>query len=186
MALEDKERWNKKYEDNKIPDEPVILVQQYATSARGNKALDIACGMGRHSKYLASLGFDVDALDISSVAIEQLQDIPNIHAKEVDFDTYELPENTYHLIVCTYFLERKLFPQIIHALKPGGILLYETFLYDEENERAPSNPDFLLQKGELEKCFSDDLEIIDMREFWDKDYRGFKSMKASMAAKKKK
>ena len=75
MAQEDKERWNKKYQDNKIPDEPIVLVQQYATSARGNQALDIACGMGRHSKYLASLGFNVDALDISSVAIEHTSKI---------------------------------------------------------------------------------------------------------------
>ena len=79
MAVEDKERWNEKYQDNPMPDEPIKLISDYAPLSKGKKALDIACGMGRHSKYLVSLGFDVDALDISSVAIEQLQNIPNIH-----------------------------------------------------------------------------------------------------------
>lgn len=185
MSQEDKERWNEKYQDNPMPDEPIKLISQYARLATGNRALDIACGMGRHSKYLASLGFEVDALDISSVAIEQLQDIPNIHAKEVDFDTYALPKEQYDLIVCTYFLERRLFPQIIEALRPNGIILMETFLYDPQNERKASNPDFLLKKGELEASFGKACELLHIPEFWAEDYRGFKTMKTSMVARKK-
>jgi len=184
MALADKERWDEKYKDNKIPDEPIILVQQYANSARGNMALDIACGMGRHSKYLASLGFEVDALDISSVAIEELKGTPNINAMEVDFDTYTLSKDKYHIIICTYFLDRNLFDQMIAALKPNGIILFETFLYHKDNERAPSNPDFMLKSGELEKHFSEACEIIDSREYWDEDYMGYKTMKSAMVARK--
>ena len=185
MALEDKERWNEKYQDNKIPDEPVKLIRDYVHLATGKQALDIACGMGRHSKYLASLGFEVDALDISSVAIEQLQGIPHIHAIEVDFDTYTLEKEKYDLIVCTYFLERKLFPQMIDALKPNGIILMETFLHDEDNERVPSNPAFRLNEGELEAYFDEKCELLHIPEFWDVDYLGFKTMKTSMVAKKK-
>jgi len=185
MALEDKERWNEKYQDNKIPDEPVKLIRDYVHLATGKQALDIACGMGRHSKYLASLGFEVDALDISSVAIEQLQGIPHIHAIEVDFDTYTLEKEKYDLIVCTYFLERKLFPQMIDALKPNGIILMETFLHDEDNERVPSNPAFRLNEGELEAYFDEKFELLHIPEFWDVDYLGFKTMKTSMVAKKK-
>lgn len=185
MAQEDKERWNEKYQNNKIPDEPIKLVRDYASLATGKQALDIACGMGRHSKYLASLGFEVDALDISSVALAQLQNIPNIHTKEVDFDTYTLPKEKYDLIVCTYFLERKLFPQMIDALKPNGIILLETFLHDADNERAPSNPAFMLNTGELETTFDEKCELLHIPEFWDKDYLGYKTMKASMVARKK-
>lgn len=185
MALEDKVRWDEKYLDNPMPDEPIKLISDYANLATGNQALDIACGMGRHSKYLASLGFDVDALDISSVAIEQLQNIPNIHAKEVDFDTYTLPKEQYDLIICTYFLERRLFPQMIKALKPNGIILIETFLYDPNNERKASNPAFLLKKGELEDTFNAQCELLHLPEFWAEDYRGFKTMKTSMVARKK-
>jgi len=152
--------------------------------ATGKQALDIACGNGRHSKYLASLGFKVDALDISSVAIKQLQCIDNIHALEVDFDTYTLEKNKYDIIVCTYFLERKLFPQMLEALKPKGIILMETFLHDKGNERTPSNPAFRLNQGELESYFNHEMELLHISEFWDTDYQGFKTMKTSMVAKK--
>ena len=104
---------------------------------------------------------------------------------EVDFDTYTLPKEKYHLIVCTYFLERKLFPQMVEALKPNGIILFETFLYHEENERSPSNPDFMLKVGELEAYFSDTCELIDIHDYWDEDYMGYKTMKSAMVAKKK-
>ena len=185
MAQEDKERWDEKYQNNSMPNEPIKLVTDYASLATGRQALDIACGMGRHSKYLASKGFEVDALDISSVAIEQLQNIPNINAIEVDFETYTLPKEKYDLIVCTYFLERRLFPQMIDALKPNGIILLETFLHDTKNERTPSNPAFLLNKGELEATFDDKCKLLHIPEFWDVNYQGYKTMKTSMVAKKK-
>ena len=185
MALEDKVRWDEKYQDNPMPDEPIKLISDFSDLATGKQALDIACGMGRHSKYLASQGFEVDALDISSVAIAELQNIPSINAKEVDFDTYTLPKEQYDLIVCTYFLERKLFPQMIEALKPEGIILMETFLHDPANERKASNPAFLLNKGELKAAFGDTCELIHIPEFWDTDYKGFKTMKTSMVAKKR-
>lgn len=185
MAQADKERWDEKYQNNPIPNKPIKLVRDYASLATGRQALDIACGMGRHSKYLASNGFEVDALDISSVAIEKLQNIPNINAIEVDFDTYTLPKEKYDLIVCTYFLERRLFPQMIAALKPNGIILLETFLHDTQNERIPSNPAFLLSEGELEATFDDKCELLHIPEFWDEDYQGYKTMKTSMVAKKK-
>ncbi len=185
MAQEDKERWDEKWQNHPMPDEPIKLVSDYASLAPGVQALDIACGMGRHSRYLASKGFEVDALDISSVAIEQLQNIPHIHAKEVDFDTYTLPKERYDLIVCTYFLERRLFPQMIDALKPNGIILMETFLYHPDNERITSNPAFLLNEGELEATFNASCELLQLPEFWDEDYRGYKTMKTSMVAKKK-
>ena len=185
MAQEDKERWNEKYQNNQIPDEPVKLIKEHAKPATGKQALDIACGMGRHSKYLASLGYEVDALDVSSVAIGHLQDISHVHAKEVDFDTYTLPKERYDLIVCTYFLERRLFPQMIEALKPNGLILLETFIHDAANERIPSNPAFLLNEGELEASFSERCELLHLVVFSDIDYKGFKTMKTSMVARKK-
>jgi SAM-dependent methyltransferase len=148
-------------------------------------ALDLACGMGRHSKHLASQGFEVDALDISSVAISHLSDLSHINAKEVDFDTYTLPKEKYDLIICVYFLKRSLFDQMIDALKPNGILLMETFLHDTENEREPSNPAFLLNEGELESFFDDRCELLHIKEYMSTDYMGYKTMKTQMVAKKK-
>ena len=186
VAMEDKHKWNKKYRNNPIPDTPIELITEYAELATGTQALDIACGMGRHSKYLASRGFEVDALDVSSLAIGSLQGIPHIHAKEVDFDTYTLPKDHYDLIVCTFFLKRELFPQIIEALKTGGILIYETFVYHPDNEQVPSKRSYLLEEGELENAFKNDLEIIEYREYWDGTIKGPKMRKASIVGKKKK
>ena len=185
MAQEDKERWNRKYKDPQIPTEPIQLLKDYAQLSPGKKALDIACGMGRHSKYLAEQNFEVDALDISSVAISQLQGLPNINAIEVDFDSYQLPKERYDLIVCVYFLNRSLFAPMINALKPNGIILMETFLHDQSNERIPSNPAFLLNKGELEAAFNDRCELLHIKEYDATDYNGLKVMKAQMAARKK-
>jgi cyclopropane fatty-acyl-phospholipid synthase-like methyltransferase len=185
MAQEDKERWDKKYQNKDIPDVPIQLIQDYAQLSPGKQALDIACGMGRHSKYLVSQGFEVEALDISSVAISQLQDIKHIIAQEVDFDSYVLSKEKYDLIVCVYFLKRSLFMQMIDALKPNGIILMETFLHDPGNERAPSNPAFLLNEGELEAAFNDQCELLHIKEYEDKDYRGYKSKKIQMVARKK-
>jgi 2-polyprenyl-3-methyl-5-hydroxy-6-metoxy-1,4-benzoquinol methylase len=185
MAREDRERWDKKYKNNPIPTKTVEIVEHYAKLATGKKALDIACGMGRNSKFLALNGFEVDALDISPIAIENLKDTQSIRALEVDFDTYNLKENSYDLIVCTYFLKRSLFPQIEKALKEDGVFIFETFMHHPDNTKAPSNRSFLLEEGELEITFDDRYEILHLREFMDEGICGEKSMKASMVAKKK-
>lgn len=185
MSIEDKERWDKKYKSNIIPSKIVEVVENYAKLATGKSALDIACGMGRNSKFLAESGFDVHALDISEVAIESLKDIENIRAEIVDFDSYSLKENSYDLIVCTYFLERKLFPQIEKALKEDGIFIFETFMHDAENTKVPSNKSFLLNKGELEATFDDRYNLMHLSEWMDENICGEKCMKASMVAKKK-
>ena len=185
MGVEDKQKWDKKYQNNPAPDQPIKLITDFAKLATGTKALDVACGMGRHSKYLASVGFDVDALDISSIAIDSLQDIPHIHPQEVDFDTYTFPKDHYDLIVCTFFLKREIFPKIREALKVGGIFIYETFLYHPDNENAPSNRSFLLEEGELEVTFDHEYDIMHLSEYWDADLQGAKTMKAAMVAKKR-
>lgn len=185
MALKDKEKWDRKHLEAPTTTEPVKLLRDYARLAMGRVALDIACGMGRNAKYLASLGFSVDALDISSTAIDSLQDIKNINAIEVDLDSYQLAHNHYDLIVCSYFLDRSLFPQIEDALKEGGILLYETYIYHPENESHQHNKKFLLEEGELEITFDDRYELLHIREWWDSDMNDKKIMKGSMVAKKK-
>jgi len=186
MAVEDRERWDKKYKNNHpIPSKIAEVVEKYSLLAKGRKALDIACGTGRNAKFLASQGFQVDALDISSVALESLKDIENIRAKEVDFDNYRLEENAYDLIVCTYYLNRSLFPQIEKALKEDGLFIFETFMYHPDNTKVPSNRSFLLEDGELELTFDDRYELLHLREFMDEISCGDRAMKSAMVARKK-
>lgn len=185
MSIEDKERWNQRHPISQIPDEPIQLVTQFAQLAPGKQALDIACGMGRHAKFLAAQGFEVDALDVSSYAIESLQGIKGVNACEVDFDSYTLSQNRYDLVVCTYFLHRPHFMQIREALRENGIVIFETLVYHPDNERMPSNQTYLLNEGELELAFDDTFDLLHIQEYWDTDMQGYKTLKASMVAKKK-
>jgi 2-polyprenyl-3-methyl-5-hydroxy-6-metoxy-1,4-benzoquinol methylase len=185
LSSEDRTRWNKKYENQLlVPNHVLSVVEEFSSMADGKQALDIACGMGRHSKFLAKNGFQVDALDISDVAIASLKDELNIHPKIVDFDEYQLEENAYDLVVCTYFLERKLFPQIQKALKKDGIFIFKTFMHHEKNTKVPSNKAFLLYEGELEESFSDGYEILHQKAFMDEGICGDIAMKTSMVMKK--
>ena len=186
MAEKDKVKWNDRYSNNPIPDTPVDIVTKYAPLAAGSNALDVACGMGRHSKYLAKLGFTVDALDISSLAIDTLKSLnqEKINAQEVDFDSYRLPEEAYDLLLCTFFLQRELFPQMIRALKPGGMLIYETFVYHPDNEQTPTVRNFLLEEGELDKAFKEDFEVIESYEYWHETVKGLKMKKAVFVGRK--
>ncbi len=185
MSKYDKSKWDEKYKNFDISLKPLALVKEYAKKADGKTALDIACGMGRHSRYLANEGFFVDALDISIVALNTLKNIKNIYPKEVDFDSYELEKNRYDLIVCTYFLERLLFPQIDDALKSGGILLMETFVGDKSNECIPSNKKFLLKSYELRNYFEKSCDILFYEEKFSTNPKGERSMIASLAARKR-
>ena len=184
MSQEDATKWNKRYKNNPIPDKPIDIITDYSKEAKKGKALDIACGMGRHSKYLASIGFEVDAFDISSVAIENIQNIPKIYPKKVDFDLYRLEKSHYELIICTFFLNRKLFPQIVEALKIGGLFIYETFVYHPDNQQTPSNQSYLLKSGELEKIFKNKLEFVYVNEYWAETMKRHKMKKVSFVGRK--
>ncbi len=185
MSLEDKRKWNDRYKNLDISLEPLDLVKEYAKEAKGKIALDIACGMGRHSRYLAKEGFFVDALDISPIALETLKNIKNIYPEEVDFDLYELEKNRYDLIVCTYFLQRSLFVQIKDALKEGAILLMETFVDDKTVFQPNINEKFLLKSHEIKNYFEKSCDILFYKEKFSMNPKGKRSVIASLAAKKR-
>jgi SAM-dependent methyltransferase len=185
LSIEDKLKWDRRYQNNPIPDRPIDLVVEYAKLAEVGDALDIACGMGRHSKYLASLGFRVDALDISSVALDAIRDFNNITVQEVDFDNYSIDKaDFYNLIICTFFLKRELFPEIVKALKRGGIFIYESFVEHPDNEQAPSNSAFLLKEGELRDIFNGELDFIEYREYWSMTMKGNRMRRVSFVGRK--
>jgi SAM-dependent methyltransferase len=186
MSQKDKERWDKRYKNNPpMPTTVVTILKKYAPQAKGKEALDIACGKGRHSKYLANLGFRVKALDISSIALKELEDIKGITTCEVDLDNYQLEENRYDLIVCVNYLNRDLFPQIYKALKKDGLFIFETFIYHKENTKSPSNKDFLLKEGELKATFQKQYEILHLREFWSRGILGDKFRCGSFVGRKR-
>jgi SAM-dependent methyltransferase len=112
--------------------------------------LDLATGYGRHAKYFKGLGYEVVAVGRNREALEVLgPDFEIIAADLEDGSPWPLADREFPGIVVTNYLHRPLFPFLATTLKPGGILIYETFGAGNERFGKPSNPDFLLQPGEL-------------------------------------
>ena len=190
MSQQDREKWNQKFQqmsDLLSPRPPSELVNRFYREAPGKKALDLACGGGRHTLFLSEKGFDVDAVDISHVALEKLAekvDSEKVTLIEADLDNYPLHEKEYDLIVKTNYLDRNLIERAKAALKKGGIFIVETYMEDEANEKKDSNPDFLLRKEELPAIFSEGFEILAYETFWNETYEKYRMKKAAIAAKK--
>jgi tellurite methyltransferase len=124
---------------------------------RGGRVLDVACGRGRHALLMASAGFDVTALDLDAAAIDRLRDTAGrlkllVQAEVVDLETDPPPSlgsSEYDVVLVFNYLHRALMPSIREAVKPGGLIYYETFTTKQAERGHPRNPDFLLKDGEL-------------------------------------
>ncbi len=163
--------------DNHHSSEPSPWVERFAPliiEAAGNGkawALDIACGGGRHTRLLASLGANVMAIDRDVTELGDLKARDDVEIVEADLETpqngsYGLPigEHCFDGIVIANYLFRPLFPAIFAALKPGGILIYETFATGNETIRRPRNPDHLLTRGELLERVGEGFDVIAFEE----------------------
>lgn len=133
-----------------------VLTDNAYLLPQAGEALDLACGRGGNALFLAKKGFVVDALDISTIVLGHLQNYIrdkhfSINCLNRDVEKEGLSDyKKYDVIVVSYFLNRDLFPQIINALKPGGLLYYQTWSQlSIDNTKGPSNPHFRLVAGEL-------------------------------------
>jgi len=122
----------------------------------GGDVLDVACGRGRHALLLAAAGYRVSAVDddpgrIAALQIDADRLGLDLRAERLDLETgaVDLGEATRDLILVIHYLHRPLFPALARALRPGGLLLYETFTLDQAASGHPRNPAFLLEHGEL-------------------------------------
>jgi SAM-dependent methyltransferase len=129
-------------------------------------ALDLASGRGRNAFWLAEAGFDVDAIDHDERALAELEAAARARSLSVSTERMDLEQPgvslgtaRYGLIVVFRYLHRPLFPAILQALRPGGVLVYETFTTAQAARGRPTNPAFLLEPGELPRLVSP-LEIL--------------------------
>jgi SAM-dependent methyltransferase len=127
----------------------------------GGTILDLACGSGRHARWLAKQGWQVEAVDRDETAIAGLQQIPGIRAYAADLENAPWPfaGRTFDGIVVCRYLHRPLLPLLADCLSAGGVLIYETFMQGQERFGRPHNPDFLLQPNELLKAYADHLTV---------------------------
>lgn len=156
MSIRDAEKWNAIYQaGGHDRQQPARVLQDHAhlLPAQG-QALDLACGTGANALFLAQHGLQTAAWDISEQAIERLESRAadrdlRITTRVCDVThTPPLPE-TFDVIVVSYFLERDLMPDIIHALRKNGLLYYQTFIRERISDTGPSNPAYRLAPNEL-------------------------------------
>ncbi|MDR4494916.1 MAG: dihydroneopterin aldolase [Nitrospirales bacterium] len=125
------------------------------------KVLDVAAGRGRHSLFLASNRFTVHAVDRDSDALSFLttqarqKGLASLTTQILDMESDpshppDLGLESYEVVLVFFYLYRPLFPQLLQALKPGGVLLYETFLIDNHLlHQHPRRKEFCLGRNEL-------------------------------------
>ncbi|WP_456382323.1 class I SAM-dependent methyltransferase [Hydrogenimonas sp.] len=189
MSERDRTKWNIKYRDRKElleRNEPARFVREYVDLAKGKRAIDLACGGGRNAIFLAKRGFDVDAVDLSSVAIEALErksaGLP-VHPRCLDLDRFDPPGGEYDLALMINFLDRALLRRVAEALRPGGVIVVETYMTHPDNEKR-GNPDFLLDPGELRNFFGKGFETVVYEEFWSGEEESCRMRKQGVVVKK--
>ena len=144
-------------------DQPSAWVQQWASQiAAGGRVLDVACGRGRHAKWLALRGHPVEAVDRDESALHALDGVAGISTCRTDLENGPWPYagDRFAAVVVVNYLHRPLFKHLLAAVAPGGVLIYETFAAGNERYGRPTNPDFLLQPGELLQVAHGALEVI--------------------------
>ena len=147
------------------------LVASTSLVPPGARALDVACGRGRHALFLAAAGSMVRAVDRDPDQVERLNVLARrlrlpLDAEVADLENggTDLGDGEWELILVFNYLHRPLFPSLVRALRPGGILLYETFTREQgERYGRPSKPEHLLEPGELARLVAP-LEIVRERE----------------------
>jgi SAM-dependent methyltransferase len=153
--------WDKRYrEGERTNDEPHPLVTEFASKWPPGRALDIACGAGRHALWLAEHGWKVTAVDSSGAAIDIVQKRAadrgvSVHPVRADLESHEfvIEPAAYDLIVVVNYLQRDLFFPVRKGVCQGGAVIAVVATLDDDPGVRPMNPAYLLSPGELRAQF---------------------------------
>ncbi len=153
-------------EKTKVEHPSAWIVRHGKRVSPGARVLDVACGTGRHLRYFFEKDCRVTGIDIDISKVSAIKNTDAILIKHDLEDGNPPPfgENEFDVVVVTRYLHRPLFPAIVSAVAPGGILLYETFAVGHEKFGKPRRPEFLLRSGELREVVRGKLRVIDFEE----------------------
>ena len=156
--------------ESRMNDPCAWLTSHRSLLPAGGDSLDVACGSGRHAIWLAEQGFRTRAVDRDVAVIEALKQEAErrglaIRTQVADLERGEpvFEPGSCDVIVVVHYLHRPLFPALVNAIRPGGVLVYETFTRAQAERGRPTNPAFLLEPGELPALVAP-LEVLASRE----------------------
>lgn len=164
--LDPKSKWNRKHESRIIHHEqptPNARLKDVSAYLKGGVALDLACGLGANSLFLAQLGYQVQAFDISTVAVDYVKEqaekrrlpVRPCQCDLTECGNLHIKEHTFDLVVITYYLDRLLFPLVKSIIKENGYFFMETYFMSPYNERRGVSDQYKLQPKELLTVFGD-------------------------------
>lgn len=158
--MQDKTKWDDRYTSDSAFKDAAALLRENAHLLKGGKALDVAMGTGSNAVLLAKHGFEVEGVDISSVAVNSVRQHAEknrlaITAIEADLTSYQIQQHAFDVIIDFYYLDRKIIPQLKQGLKSGGLIFFETYTEEQLRFGGISNPDYLLKPNELLLSFLD-------------------------------
>lgn len=142
---------------------PSAWVQRFAPRVVGGGiVLDLACGRGRHTRYLLRLGYRVVAVDRDVAGLLDLRGHRDVEIIDTDLEggCWPFGERRFDGIIVTNYLHRPHLAALPESLAPSGVLIYETFAVGHERHGRPQNPDFLLMPNELLDAFTPKLTIV--------------------------
>ena len=159
---EDQKRWDEKYRARPFDagQAPAPFLKQHLRLLPRGRALDLAAGEGRNAVFLAEHGFQVEAVDISRVALDRARKLAEtrgvkINIARADLKEYPIPQERFDLIIDFDYLDRRLIPGIRRGLKKGGRVVFETYTTEQKSTAGggPENPEYLLKPNELLRLF---------------------------------
>lgn len=187
MVRLDAVRWNERYNQewySSLTIPRALLVENAGYLPQTGLFFEAALGMGANAGFLLQHGLEVIGVDISDVAVYTArQRYPQLQAVIADLDHLYLPPDKFAGILNFYYLNRDLFPVYRQALRPGGVLFFETLTQAMLEEMPDLDQTVLLAPGELRQAFTD-WEIRVYREGWITSQRGSHKAVASLVARK--
>lgn len=195
MSQQDRQKWDEKYRKKSEllrPRDASVNIKKFVERSTGAKALDLACGAGRNTIYLAKQGYEVDALDIAAIALEALtveahrEEVTSlVNAQLSDLDSFSPDSESYELIIMMNFLDRALIERVKEGLKREGLFIVETYMNDLINEKRDSHVENLLKKEELRSIFDEGYDVLFYEEFENEAHELYRMKKQAVVVRKR-